>query len=152
MRIDIPGVAIYNISHVFIDYNGTIAYKGKLLDGILESLTKLTQLYQVHIITGDTYGNVKEMFKNTDINLILAYTAKDKADLVRHYNPETCISIGNGSIDALMFNKTAISIAVVGKEGCSVKALRNADIMVTDINNAFSIISNPNQLIATLKE
>lgn len=152
MKIDIPGLGSYNLKHVFIDYNGTIAYEGKLLDNMLPALTKLTQTYQVHIITGDTYGNVSDIFKNTDINLILASTARDKADLVSAFDKETCISIGNGAIDALMFNKTAISIAILGKEGCSIKALKNADILVQDIYDAFKIITNKNQLIATLKE
>ncbi|PCH84363.1 MAG: HAD family hydrolase, partial [Flavobacteriales bacterium] len=41
---------------------------------------------------------------------------------------------------------------IVGKEGCSTKAILHADIVVNDIFDAFKIISHPKQLIATLKE
>ena len=152
MKIDIPGVIAFDLKNVFIDYNGTIAYEGNLLPGILKQIKELSSLYKLHILTGDTYGTVTALLKDESIDVILAYTAKEKLSVIKGFNPSECICIGNGSIDALMLKEAAVGICVIGKEGCSTKAILNSDIVVNDIFDAFSIISHSNQLIATLKE
>jgi len=152
MNIDIPGVLSFDLKHVFIDYNGTVAHEGNLLPGILKQIETLSSFYKLHILTGDTYGTVRTLLTDESIDVILAYTAKEKLSVIKGFNPSECICIGNGSIDALMLKESAVGICVIGKEGCSSKAILNADIVVNNIFDAFSIISHPNQLIATLKE
>ncbi len=152
MKIVIPGVSTLNLKHVFIDYNGTIANSGKLISGVMDQLIELSKIYEVYILTGDTYGTVREVLKPYPIEVILAYTAKDKHRIIKEYTPNTCIAIGNGSIDYKMLKEAALGLAVIGKEGCSSKAILNADIVVNHIEDALNIIKHPNHIIATLKE
>jgi len=152
MKIVIPGVSTLNLKHVFIDYNGTIAHSGILISGIIDQLIALSEFYNIYVLTGDTYGTVTEYLKPYPVEVILAYTAEDKYRVIKNHVSDTCITIGNGSIDYKMLKEAALGIAVVGKEGCSTKAILNADIVVHHIDDALTIVKHPNQIIATLKE
>ncbi len=152
MNIDITGVGTINVQKIFLDYNGTIAENGDLLTGIKKYLRDLSETYEIYVLTGDTFGTVKEAFKDSNIEVIVAETAQEKATVIDKNNPEHCIAIGNGSIDQLMFKKAALSFCVIGREGASVKALLEADIVVHSVYHAFEMIESSKKIIATLKE
>lgn len=151
MILEIPGYDSFHIKNILFDYNGTIANDGKLLD-IKEHLQALSQSFNVYILTGDTYGNVREQFHMTDIQLIQTKTGLEKGEFIDQLDPKTCIAIGNGTIDKIMLNKAALGIAVIGHEGCSTQAILNSDLLVKSIEEAISLIVNPIKLVATLKE
>lgn len=152
MKIDISGVGTYCLESIFIDFNGTIAKDGQLIEKVLEPLMVLSKTFNLHVITGDTYGNVRKIFQDLPINVIIANSATEKLEVIKSYKPENSIAIGNGSIDYLMLDAAKLGICVVGDEGASVKAIHHADIIVNNIFDAFDIISSPNKIIATLKE
>jgi len=152
MKIDIPGLTRLDLSHVFIDYNGTIAHAGQLIPQVIEKLIDLSKLYTIHILSADTYGTVRQLLEPYPVDVILSYTAIDKSKIIQSFGSENCITIGNGSIDHKMLKEAALGIAVIEEEGCSTKAILNADIVVNSIHDALSILEHPKQLIATLKE
>lgn len=152
MNIDITGVGILDIKAVFIDYNGTIALNGILINNLLETLNSLTNNFEIFIITGDTFGTVKQTFEGTNFQVITAYSSKEKLKSIKSYGSEYCVAIGNGSIDHLMLEEAALGIAVIGNEGASMKALTHADIVVHNIHDALSLLQYPKKIIATLKE
>ena len=41
ISVSIPGWKILQLSHLLLDYNGTIAFDGRLIDGVAERLTAL---------------------------------------------------------------------------------------------------------------
>lgn len=151
MHIKIPNYGEFDIQHIIIDYNGTIAVDGKPLE-ILEQLQLLSEYLNVYILTGDTYGDVTKQLADASLQLKIAATKADKEAFIIELGPTTCIAIGNGNIDALMLKRAAIGIAVLGPEGCSSQAIINADMLVTSIEDAISLITNKNRLIAGLKE
>lgn len=151
MILEIPGYDRFHIKNILFDYNGTIANDGKLLD-IKGQLQALTQTFDVYVLTGDTYGNVREEFHMTDIQLIQTKTGLEKGNFIDQLDPKTCIAIGNGTIDKIMLKKAAVGISVMGYEGCSTQAILNSDLMVKSIEEAISLIVNPIKLLATLKE
>lgn len=151
MILEIPGYDQFHIKNIIFDYNGTIANDGKLLD-IKAQLETLSQSFDVYILTGDTYGNVKKQFHMTDIQLIQTKTGVEKGEFIDQLDPKTCIAIGNGTIDKVMMKKSALAIAVIGHEGCSTQAILNSDLLVKSIEEAISLIVNPIKLVATLKE
>jgi len=55
-------------------------------------------------------------------------------------------------IDRLMLANAALSILVLEREGCSVKALNESDILVRGIHDALDLLLNPVRLKATLRE
>jgi len=151
MIIEIPNVDTFNIKNILLDYNGTIAESGQILeiDSYLQSLSKN---YNVYIVSGDTFGNVKAVMKDHDVTCIITHNAQEKLAFLNRLGPQETIAIGNGSIDAQMLYAAAIGIVVLGQEGCSMKALMNGDILVKSISDAFDMILQPLKLIATLKE
>lgn len=148
MNIDIPGLRAYKLKHIFIDYNGTIAKNGRLIDGILNKLHDLSNIIDIYVITGDTFGDVKKQLENTNLKLIHAYTAKEKQDKLY----PNSIAMGNGSIDHLMFKEAELSFCIIGEEGASFKAIQEADIIVNNVFDALDMILEPKKIIATLKE
>ncbi len=148
MKINKAGLN-YNLNRVYFDYNGTIANSGILIENIVDKLYKLKEKFEVIIISGDTYGNIQDTLK--DFKVILAYTTDEKLKEIEKYK-ENAIAIGNGNIDYKMLKTAKLSFAVIGKEGCSRKAILNADIIVNDIFDVFDILEDENKIIATLKE
>jgi len=77
--------------------------------------------------------------------------SEEKANFISQLGSQNTICIGNGANDVGMFREAALAIAVIGKEGCAVKALKEADIVVNDIQDAFNLVLNPSNLIAALR-
>lgn len=149
--IHIPNIGSFDIHSILLDYNGTIAKSGQPLD-IKERLVQLSKIYKIYVITGDTYGAVREQLKDYPVECIIAYTADEKEAFIETVHPENCIAIGNGNIDHKMLKKAALGIAVLEDEGVSAKAIQNSDLLVKSIDHAFDMIDDPKKLIATLKE
>ncbi|MCK9336478.1 MAG: haloacid dehalogenase [Arcobacteraceae bacterium] len=155
MTINIPNFKNIELKNIVCDYNGTIAKDGKLLENVSHLFNKLSKDFKLYVITADTFGSVKEELKHLDIEVIVLKTTnhtQEKCDFVKSLDNESCIAIGNGNNDALMLQNTAISIAVIGFEGCATKAMLNSDIVVNNIEDALSLLLNPNRLIATLRK
>jgi soluble P-type ATPase len=60
--------------------------------------------------------------------------------------------MGNGNNDELILKEAALGIAILGDEGISVTALKQADIMVKNISDALDLLLKPKRLMATLRE
>ena len=60
LQIEIPGrEQPLRLDVLVLDYNGTIACDGQLIDGIGERIRELCTKLPVYILTADTYGTVK---------------------------------------------------------------------------------------------
>ncbi len=57
IKIEIPGWRELRLDVLVLDYNGTLAVDGNLLDGIKEKLNSLSKDLTIHIITADTFGS-----------------------------------------------------------------------------------------------
>ena len=75
-----------------------------------------------------------------------------KLDFLKTLNLEMTVAIGNGSNDQLILKEAALGIAVLGDEGVSVSAIKTADVVVKNIQNALDLLLKPKRLIATLRE
>ncbi|MDX9845964.1 MAG: HAD hydrolase family protein [Tenuifilaceae bacterium] len=154
IRIGIPSREPVFAEHLVLDYNGTLALDGQLLEGVSELLGRLSQHLSVHVITADTFGTVEKTFTNTNISVKII-DGKDqgtqKADFVANLKPQSVVAIGNGANDAQMLKLAAIGIATMQAEGASVKALINAEITCTSIVDALNLLLNPKRIAATLR-
>lgn len=151
----IPGREKNQIKHLLLDFNGTIAMDGILLDGIAASLRALTQTLDVHVVTSDTHGTVRSQLKDLPLTITILtsddHTA-EKARFVKKLGTESVIAIGNGYNDASMLLEAAIGMVVMQREGASAETLIQADIVFTDITHAFEAILNPQRLVASLRK
>ena len=152
--IEVPGNKKLQLEHLVLDYNGTIAFDGALIDGVKESLAELSQMLTVHVITADTFGSVKKALKDIDCNLALIpldHQDVAKLEYVNNLGCEKTVSMGNGVNDRLMLKASALGVAVIQGEGAAFETLASADVVCTDIQSALSLLNNPLRLIATLR-
>ena len=54
IRIDVPGRDIIEIEHVVLDYNGTIAFDGQLIEGAAWRIRELCKSAHEYVLTADT--------------------------------------------------------------------------------------------------
>lgn len=151
--ICIPEFGEIHITHIVCDYNGTLAVDGELLPGVAEAINSIDDVH-VHVITADTFGVAEMQLKHT--NCLLTIAPKDsqaqwKLDYVNSLGADSTASIGNGRNDRLMLKESALGIALLQKEGASVEAILNADIVCSSILDALDYFSHPRRLIATLR-
>lgn len=154
IRIEISGMNPLEIEHVVLDYNGTIAINGELIEGIEERLAALSALVDLHVLTADTYGSVHEQCRdlNLSIHVIGKYHQdREKLNFIESFKSEYCVAIGNGRNDVLMLERAALGIGVIQGEGMSTKTLIASDVVFTSINDALDALLHPNRLIATLR-
>jgi soluble P-type ATPase len=154
IEIKIPGHKILELENLVLDYNGTIAFDGALIDGVKESLAELSKILTVHVITADTFGSVKKTLADIDCNLALiplGHQDVAKQEYVKNLGCEKTVSMGNGANDRLMLKASALGVAVIQEEGAAFETLASADVVCTSIQSALSLLNNPLRLIATLR-
>jgi len=155
ITLQIPGRGKYLIKNVVIDFNGTLALDGILLDGIPERLHALAEILDVYVITSDTHGTVHDQLQGLPLSVTILTSddhSGEKASFVHKLGAESVIAIGNGSNDAAMLFAAGIGLAVIQREGASIETLNQADIIFTDIVYAFEAVHNPQRLIASLRK
>jgi P-type E1-E2 ATPase len=155
LTLHIPSRPILNITDLVLDYNGTLAFEGRVKSGVFERLEQLAAIaLRIHVITADTYGSVHEECNKPYI--IIHVIAKEKQDeekrrYIEHLGTQNCVAIGNGRNDALMLQSAAIGMALLQEEGLSFEALRHSDTLFKNINDALDALLHPSRLIATLR-
>ena len=69
--ITIPDFGTLTLATIVCDYNGTLAVDGVLLPGVKEAINKITDI-DVHVITADTFGVVREQLKGCACHVTIA--------------------------------------------------------------------------------
>lgn len=155
LEVDIPGRGVLRLAYLVLDVNGTIALDGVLLPGVADRLRALGGSLAVHLLTADTHGRQDELDRALGLQATRLTTdrsqVEQKAEHVRRLGPAQVVAVGNGANDALMLREAALGIAVVGGEGAAVAAVREADVVVTDVLAALDLLLNPRRLAATLR-
>ncbi len=154
IKVDIPGYATLRLKYMVLDYNGTLAVDGQLIDGMRGCLELLAKDLEIHVITADTFGKVRSGMDGIPCKvsiLPVANQADAKLDYVRKLGAENTVSIGNGRNDQLMLKASALGIAVILSEGAAVETLTAADVVCTSIVSAMELLLNPLRLTATLR-
>jgi soluble P-type ATPase len=154
ITIDIPGFKVIHAEHLVLDYNGTLAIDGTIIHGIKDILNSLAEDIQIHVITANTFGKVNKNLEEVNCQLVILNEENQqvqKAKYIAKLGEEMVITVGNGMNDALMLKNAALGIAVIQKEGASVQALINADIVCNNITDAIDLLINPLRVVATLR-
>lgn len=153
LTINIPGREAFPISHLVLDYNGTIALDGEIIPGIKEKLDKLCADLEICVITADTHGTAAKKCEGLPLQVLTFPTTevgKIKAEEVRRRTGGVAC-IGNGFNDILMSDAADLSICVMGTEGCCSALVSHTDITVTSILDALDLLLIPGRLRATLR-
>ncbi|MEN6349369.1 MAG: ATPase P [Syntrophomonas sp.] len=154
IHISIPGREDLQFHHLLLDMNGTLTVDGELPKGVKERLEFLKTKLNIYLLTADTFRTGTRVADELGIEVFIVSPengGKDKADFASSLEAEGAAAIGNGFNDVEMMELARLSIVIIGKEGCSVAALRKADIAVSNINDALDLFINPLRLVATLR-
>ena len=154
IALTIPGFETLTLHHLVVDFNGTIAFDGQLLDGVAQRITHLSKSLEVTGLTADTFGHAAEEVRGLPLSVhLLGDHSQDlaKRDYVLEKGADTCIAMGNGKNDALMLDAAKLGIALLQDEGLCTACLAGADILCRDITTALDLLINPKRLIATLR-
>jgi soluble P-type ATPase len=154
LEIVVPGSETLRLEHLVADFNGTLAYDGRLLPGVDRMLRELAARLCLHVVTADTFGSAKHALADIPCELVVlpdGHQDRAKARYVEALGANRCVSIGNGRNDRLMLAVASLGIAVVQREGAAVQAVLAAEIVVPDVDTALGLLLNPSRLIATLR-
>ena len=151
--VKIPGREELQLSHLVLDYNGTIALDGEIIEAIRPRLEVLEKALSISVITADTHGTAAKQceglplqvltFPTTEVGAIKAQEAMKLSGGV--------ITIGNGFNDIPMSDAADLSICVIGREGCCGALLAHTDIVVTSIDDALDLLLKTGRVRATLR-
>ena len=153
-EIGIPGFGELRLNHLIMDYNGTLACDGILIDGIGKRLEQLREQLQIHVITADTFGKVREEMEGLPVEIVVLPQEKQdegKLAFIENLGVEGAVCIGNGRNDRLMLKGAALGISVMEGEGTASVNLTAGDVVCSGILDALDLLRNPLRLTATLR-
>ena len=153
ITIKIPGREELTLSHLVLDYNGTIAEDGNIIEGIRPRLAELSKDLAIYVITADTHGTAAKKCEGLPLQVLTFPTTevgKIKAENVQKMTGGV-VTIGNGFNDIQMSDAADLSICVMGAEGCCSALISHTDVTVTSIEAALDLLLIPGRLRATLR-
>ena len=154
ISIDIPVFGHLSLQYLVLDFNGTLAFDGVLLPGVVDRLIGLSQQLDVHVLTANTTGTCAAALAGLPLTAtVIGQGSQDEAKLayVSDLGAGACACIGNGANDRLMLQACALGIAVIGPECAVGKTLAAADIIAPGITEALDMLLHPVRLLATLR-
>jgi soluble P-type ATPase len=155
IKVDFPGQESVLLEHLVVDYNGTLAIDGNVIEGVKELLNELSEKIKIYVVTADTFGKAKENLRDVNCKVVILTSTMEsieKGNYIESLDEKSVITIVNGRNDLLLLKEAAIGIAVIQKEGASLKSLMNADIVCTSIIDALELIKYPLRITATLRK
>ena len=154
IEIVIPGYRTLRLQHLVMDYNGTLAQDGSLLEGVRSRLDSLADQLHLHVITADTFGQAKSNLAALSCEVLILPAenqAQGKLSYIKSLGQGQVAAIGNGRNDQLMLAAAALGIAVMQEEGAAFETISAADVVMSDIRLALDLLLYPKRLIATLR-
>ena len=154
IHIAIPGMGSYEVEHLVLDLNGTIALDGRIIEGVEERLEKLRQNLDITVVTADSNKNAARLLGDLPVPIRIIGKAREddqKLGVLLEKGKNRAVCIGNGRNDVSMLRESAIGICVLGGEGASAEAMVASNLVVPTINDALDLLLKPHRLRATLR-
>ena len=155
IELTIPGRGVYELEHLVMDVNGTLAIDGQLMDGVAEKIASLRDKLTIHLLTADTHGKqtvIDQQLGLTAVRIAPGGESLQKAEYVRRLDSEKVIAIGQGANDAEMLEIARLGICVMSAEGSAKETLLAADLVVPNIIHALDLLEKPQRIVATLRK
>ena len=155
IELTIPGRGVYELEHLVMDVNGTLAIDGQLMDGIAKKIVSLRNRLTVHLLTADTHGKqavIDQQLGLTAVRIAPGGESLQKAEYVRKLGSEKVIAIGQGANDAEMLEAAHLGICVMSVEGVAKDTLLAADLVVPNSIAALELLEKPLRIVASLRK
>jgi P-type E1-E2 ATPase len=150
----IPGWGTLNLEHLVLDLNGTLCVDGILVEGVRARLEKLRSRLELHLISANTHGQMREIAEELRMEAVLVTAggeAEQKEAFVYKLGASCVAAIGQGANDAHMLSAARLGIAILSPEGLAVPSLLSADLVAPDILSALDLLQNTQRLVASLR-
>lgn len=154
IEIAIPGGNRLHLANALLDFNGTLALDGRLIEGVAKRLRTLASLMELHVVTGDTTGTAARELAGLPVHLhVMPPEGQDlaKRSALAALAQAQTVAVGNGRNDLGVIERARLSIVVVGREGCAAQTLMQADIVCSSIADALDLLLAPQRIVATLR-
>ena len=154
LQINIPGVGNLQLFDLIVDFNGTLALDGILIEGVAERLITLSKHLTIHVVTGDSHGTAKKQLENMPCKVVIVPAENQtqaKLEYLKKLDLQGMVAIGNGFNDHQIVEIAKIGIIVIGEEGAATKSIFTADVVVHHIFNALDLLIFSTKLVATLR-
>lgn len=155
IELNIPGRGLIQLQHLVCDVNGTLAVDGQLPEGVKQRLSTLRDRLTLHLLTANTHGKQDTIDQQLNLEAVRiqpGHEAEQKATYVQQLGAGMSVAIGQGANDAEMLRIAALGICVFSPEGTAVETLREADLVVANINEALDLLVKPLRIVATLRK
>ncbi|RJQ80619.1 MAG: ATPase P [Desulfobacteraceae bacterium] len=152
IHVDVPGSGPLVLTHLILDFTGTLSLDGHLLPGVAERLRELGNQLSITVLTADTFGTAARQLEGLPVTLRHIQTGRDKADFMAGLPCSQTAAVGNGRNDVAMVRMAALGVAVIGPEGCAGELVAAAKVVCRDILDIFDLLRRPLRLKATLRE
>lgn len=156
INLSVPGREMnLELKNLVLDLNGMLSLDGRLVEGVESRVALLKNELEIYLLSSDTLGCGAITAEELGIPIFKVgkeQGGEDKLDFLNTVGAEETIVIGNGFNDRLVLEHAALSIAVIGGEGCCVQALQKADIVVNNILDALDLLIKPLRIVATLRD
>ena len=141
------------IDFILLDFEGTLASDRRVHPKAKDRINLLSKRTKIYILTKEEKDRVEEILKKVKAEIIClteGESSKEKLDLLRRLGSTRTVAVGNGVDDGLMIEEAGLGLCVIGKEGASSEAVKNADVVFTDILDALDFLLKPLRQKATL--
>lgn len=155
IELIVPGRGTIKLNHLVCDVNGTLAFDGKLIDGVPRLIRLLRDRLEIHLLTANTHETQNQIDFQLDLQAHIIQAgneAEQKAAFVESLGADQVVAVGQGANDEFMLRAAAIGICVVSREGTSTDSMLAADVVAPDILSALELLEKPLRLIATLRK
>ncbi len=153
ITIQRPGRGDLQIEFILIDFDGTLASDRRVHPKAKDKINLLSKRAKIYILTNGEKERVAEALKKVNAEIIY-FTEEEsfqkKLELLRQLGAIRTLAVGNGVDDGPMIQGAGFGLCVIGKEGASAEAVKNADVVFTDILDALDFLLKPLRQKATL--
>jgi len=154
IQFNVPGVGEYELEHLVMDVNGTLAVDGQLMGGVAAKISALRKSLTIHLLTADTHGKqavIDQQLDLTAVRIASGGESTQKAEYVRKLGSEKVAAIGQGANDSEMLAAARLGICVMSIEGVAKETLLAADLIAPDTLSALELFERPLRIVASLR-
>jgi soluble P-type ATPase len=153
IQIQRAGQEPLEIHSILLDFEGTLASDRRVHPKAKDKVNLLSKRAKIYILTKEKKELVEETLKKIKAEVIYlteGESSQKKLSLLCELGAVGTVAFGNGADDGPMIAEAGFGICVIGKEGASAEAVKNADVVFTDILDALDFLLKPLRQGATL--
>lgn len=155
IHIQRSGQEPLEIDFILIDFEGTLASDCRVHPKAKDKLNLLAKRAKIYILTKKKKELVEEVLRKVKAEIIYlteGESSKEKLDLLRQLGATRTVAVGGGADDGSMMEEAVLGLCVIGKAGASSEAVKNADVVFTDILDTLDFLLKPLRQRATLSK